>query len=172
MATLAAAKLWASHHDSLLTDIPLPTVVTFASPHPGNEVFAATFDAAITQRRWEYAKDLVPLLPPTDVVADAFIAYVDVSDLGELEKLVLKGLLNTVKSWKFTSVGSLEYIDRSGNRAILGLGELERLAVDIIPEVKKSGVGALAAAHCHGCPGTGCDGGYMSGACAGTCCSS
>lgn len=170
LATLTAAKIAAAHAAGELTDVPVPTVVTFASPHPGNSGFAGYYNAAVTQRRWEFALDIVPLVPPTPEVANAIGDLVKkVPELGEF----LGKLFDVDAAWDWTPVGELMYVNSRGNYTWISLSELHRLEVDILPEILRYGTATLGAAHCHGCPddfGTVCDGGYMTGACADTCC--
>lgn len=58
LANLAAMRL-------LIERGVTATVFTFAAPHPGNEDFATAYDQHIGSVRYEYADDIVPLLPPS-----------------------------------------------------------------------------------------------------------
>ena len=160
MATLAATNLH-------LNGGPSPHVITFASPHPGNSAFAACYDAVITQRRWEFAKDLVPLVPPISGVANdladlaASIPYVG-EDLAKVFRLAAE--------WDYAPVGERMYINSAGHFTAFGLDEQERLLLDIAPEIATGGLAAVGHAHCCTCATKECDGGYQSGVCGGTCC--
>jgi hypothetical protein len=58
LANLAAMRL-------LIERGVTATVFTFGAPHPGNEDFATAYDQHIGSIRYEYADDIVPLLPPS-----------------------------------------------------------------------------------------------------------
>lgn len=160
MATLAAAYL----HQS---GAPSPHVITFASPHPGNAAFASGYDAVISQRRWEFAKDLVPLLPPLPVVAD---------DLAEVAAEIpvvgtdLAAVFKETATWDYKPVGTCMYINSGGHYTSLGIDEPWRLALDIVPEIASGGLAAVGHAHCCVCASKECDGGYQNGVCGGSCC--
>lgn len=76
---------------------------TYAAPHPGNEDFAAAYDGHIASVRYEYADDIVPLLPPSLAFRQMFAAvpfakpYVYRLDLD------------------YSAVGTLRYITRAGD---------------------------------------------------------
>ncbi|MFI4948927.1 MAG: lipase family protein [Alphaproteobacteria bacterium] len=98
LANLAAMRLRAA----------LPTtpvmVATFAGARPGDEAFAAAYDAAIPHgARYEYADDIVPHLPPSD----EFVAmFKNIPEIGPtVQKLTLG----------YASVGDLHFIDWDGN---------------------------------------------------------
>jgi hypothetical protein len=75
---------------------------TYAAPHPGNEDFAAAYDGHIASVRYEYADDVVPLLPPSLAFRHMFAVvpfakpYVHRLDLD------------------YAAVGTLRYITRGG----------------------------------------------------------
>jgi hypothetical protein len=99
LANLAAMRLRAA--------LPKTTpvmVATFAGARPGDDAFAAGYNAAIPHgARYEYADDIVPHLPPSD----EFVAmFKDVPQIGPtVQKLTLG----------YASVGDLHFIDWSGN---------------------------------------------------------
>lgn len=49
-----------------------PTTYTYAAPHPGNEDFATAYDQHLQGVRYEYADDVVPLLPPSLAFREMF----------------------------------------------------------------------------------------------------
>lgn len=181
MASLSAARLWMDHQQGTATNVPLPSVITFASPHPGNSEFKKFYNGVITtSRRWEYAYDIVPIVPLTQPDVVAFRAWAEKhATLSHIEKLLLDGFLALMFTWDYAAVGKIEFIDKHGNHAILDDPEPTRLVLDILPNVEANGLSALAAAHCHACHSKGvdcpgkackCDGGYQSGTCGTTVC--
>jgi triacylglycerol lipase len=77
-------------------------VVTFAAPKAGNHAFANAYNAVMDHTRYEFADDIVPHLPPSDL---------------------LRGILNSVsflnrhlpdlEQFDYARVGSLLYINRA-----------------------------------------------------------
>lgn len=160
MATLAAAYL---HQQGGAA----PHVVTFASPHPGNGAFAAAYDKVIAQRRWEFAKDVVPLVPPTPAVAEDLADLVaEIPDVGA----DLAAIFRDAATWDYQPVGTRLYINSAGHFTHFGLDEAARLALDIAPEIATGGLAAVGHAHCCTCETKECDGGYQRGVCGGDCC--
>lgn len=160
MATLAAAYM---HQNNA----PTPHVITFASPHPGNGAFQAGYDAVISQRRWEFAKDVVPLVPPIPAVAD------DLADLFGAIPVVghdLASVLHEAAKWDYVPVGTCAYINSQGHFTAHCQSEDTRLYVDIIPEITFGGFAAVGHAHCCTCATKECDGGYQSGVGGTGCC--
>jgi hypothetical protein len=66
MANLAAMRL-------LIERGMDATVYTYAGPHPGNEDFAAAYNQHVDGIRYEYADDIVPLLPPSLAFREMFV---------------------------------------------------------------------------------------------------
>lgn len=169
MATIAALRYASDKHGK-------PTVVTFASPMPGNSDFKTAFDAAgLTQTRFENDLDIVPFLPPSSLVATALQAYFKCSDPqpdtpeGFMTKL-LCGVLNlAANEWDYQAVGSGCYIDSSGavHSQTTGWEVVQTLNLSLA--IKDKEFAQIAQAHCHGCPGSDCQGGYMTGVCPGSC---
>jgi hypothetical protein len=157
---------------------PLAGVVTFASPHPGDGDFANGYNALVRQIRYENDLDIVPFLPPSPFEVDAMIGIVDIMIWlagrqfpSIVEVLVeIKKLLDSVRHWNYTSVGTLKFInykyqivpDSSG----LWLNRLEDFGYDFWENGFENGFKKIAAAH-----GIGCGGGYQRGVCP-TLCSS
>ena len=181
MASLGAARLWMDHQQGSATNVPLPSVITFASPHPGNTKFKDFYNGVITtSRRWEYAYDIVPIAPLTQADIVAFRLWLEKhSTLSHFEKMLLDAFLALMFTWDYAAVGKVEYIDAAGNHNPIDNPEAIRLVTDILPNVEANGLAALAAAHCHACHSKGvncpskdckCDGGYQSGTCGTTVC--
>jgi hypothetical protein len=76
-------------------------VVTFAGPKPGDRAFAAAYNAQVAHTRYEYANDIVPLLPPSPH---------DFFDL-LASPLILGGRLAGLQRFDYLQVGVLRYID-------------------------------------------------------------
>ena len=101
LANLAAMRLRAA--------LPAATPVmaaTFAGARPGDDAFAAAYEAAIPHgARYEYADDIVPHLPP----GDAFVAmFQSLPEIGPTVRNLTSG---------YASAGDLHFIDWSGNAA-------------------------------------------------------
>ena len=79
------------------------TIYTFAAPHPGDETFANAFAEHLQATRYEYADDIVPLLPPSLAFREMFASvpfmrpYLHRFDLD------------------YAPVGELRYITKQGN---------------------------------------------------------
>jgi hypothetical protein len=90
-------------------------VITFASPHAGDEDFATAYDAAgISSLRYEFQDDVVPHVPPS-------APFLEI-----LRKIPLTGRwLDPIAGFDYRPVGTLRFVDWSG--AIVGdSGALER----------------------------------------------
>jgi Lipase (class 3) len=93
MSPLAAMK-WLAE-----SDVPRPTVVTFAAPRCGNDDFAAAFAKTIPgMTRYEYGDDIVPHLPPHI----SLIPMLTVASRSRFDDL---------HDYEYQSVGQLFYID-------------------------------------------------------------
>jgi hypothetical protein len=87
------------------TKITAAAVHTFASPRTGDTGFATLYSQLFPTNavRWEYQDDLVPHLPPTAL-------FIDI-----LSKLPIVGkYFRQWTTWDYTSVGSLRFINWSG----------------------------------------------------------
>lgn len=96
LASIAAANIIFNDNR-----IPQPKAVyTFASPHAGDEDFAAGFPENIPVTRYENYLDIVPFLPPEE----GFINLVS--------KIPLVGnLFAKASGWDYAPLGELQYID-------------------------------------------------------------
>jgi hypothetical protein len=80
-------------------------VRTFEGARPGDEAFAKAYGTLVSDAvRYEYADDLVPHLPPSDVFRGLFSGEGPLRDAMHLNK----GLA-------YASVGQLKYIARDGS---------------------------------------------------------
>jgi len=143
MASLAAMRCHA------LEGIKPEAVYTYASPFTGDVDFAVAYNAAISDTRYEYTDDIVPHLPPSPFLADA---------LAELP--VIGKYFKSLTTWEYTSVGTLKFINWSGNIVGESIGlELQRFRrlVELMVELK---FGQIANDH-----DSRCGGGYMSYVC-------
>ncbi len=123
-------------------------VFTYAGPHPGNEDFAAAYDAHIASIRYEYADDIVPLLPPS-------LAFRHMFALVPFAKPYVHRL-----DLDYAAVGTLRYITRAGkivdDSPMLRFQRYTSLAQLMIT----GGFEKIAKDHRGACGG-----GYMSAAC-------
>lgn len=77
-------------------------VYTYAGPHPGNEDFATAYDQHVDSIRYEYADDIVPLLPPSLAFRQMFVQVPFM--LPYLHRFDLD----------YSAVGTLRYITKAG----------------------------------------------------------
>jgi hypothetical protein len=78
-------------------------VYTYASPFTGDLDFALAYNAAIVDVRYEYTDDIAPHLPPSALFADALAMLP-----------VIGSYFKNLTTWDYTSVGTLKFIDWSG----------------------------------------------------------
>jgi Lipase (class 3) len=78
------------------------TVYTYAGPHPGNEDFATAYDQHVNSVRYEYADDIVPLLPPSLAFREMFASVPFMQPY--LHRFDLD----------YAAVGTLRYITKAG----------------------------------------------------------
>ena len=97
MASLSAMRCHA------LEGIEPAAVYTYASPMTGDLGFATAYNTAIVDTRYEYTDDIVPHLPPTSAFADAFAVLP-----------VIGKYFKSLTGWDYTSVGTLKFINWSG----------------------------------------------------------
>lgn len=79
------------------------TIYTFAAPHPGDETFANAFADHLQATRYEYADDIVPLLPPSLAFREMFASVPFMQPY--LHRFDLD----------YAPVGELRYITKEGN---------------------------------------------------------
>lgn len=125
-----------------------PTAYTYAGPHPGNEDFATAYNQHLEAIRYEYADDIVPLLPPSLAFREMF------ASVPFLQPYLHRFDLD------YAAVGTLRYITKAGTiepdsptlrfRRYLSLAEL----------IVDGGFGEIIADH-----GSECGSGYMSAVC-------
>jgi hypothetical protein len=153
MASIAAMRF---HADSAF---PTPTVYTYASARPGDKAFAEAYDKTITQTSYENHLDVLPFVPPSD---DIIGLLADIPEIGKL--------FRTAEGWNYQPVGNRLYIEKSGE-VVENNAKLDAVRVlEIVGKLAELDVAAIGAAHCSSCPGAGCDGGYLRGACPGEVC--
>jgi Lipase (class 3) len=78
------------------------TVYTYAGPHPGDEDFATAYDQHVESVRYEYADDIVPLLPPSLAFREMFASVPFMQPY--LHRFDLD----------YAAVGTLRYITKAG----------------------------------------------------------
>ena len=155
-------------------------VYTYASPRPGNSAFATLCEGKVpNHKRWEYAYDIVPLAPPSPSLANWLASELKKHPLSnEVEQAFVEAFLKMAADWDYKHVGDLRYIGTDGTlHTVFTFDDEHRLEFDILPHIEEVGLlKALGGAHCHLCRCTNsknevvCDGGYMSGTCAGSVC--
>ncbi len=147
-------------------------VMTFASPYPGNAVFAKGYNKVIDQIRYENYLDIVPWLPPNKEIFDHLIPFLDelidgLEHIGfkkELEKF--KRFLNKSLKLNYTPVGTLQYIKKNGdiigdskNLTSIRIATFIALFIEDISD-ELSALKTIGNAH-----RIACGGGYESGVC-------
>jgi len=153
MASIAAMLF---HNNSVF---PTPAVHTYASARPGDKAFAEAYGRAISQTSYENYLDVVPFVPPSD---DIIGSLADIPDFGTL--------FRSAAGWNYQPVGNRLYIEKDAD-VVDNDAKLDALRVlEIVGKLLELDVEAIGAAHCSGCPGAGCAGGYMRGACPGEVC--
>lgn len=80
-----------------------PATYTYAAPHPGDEAFAAAFGQHLEGVRYEYADDIVPLLPPSLAFREMFVSVPFIQPY--LHRFDLD----------YAPVGALRYITKAGS---------------------------------------------------------
>lgn len=143
MASLAAMRCHA------LEGVETTAVYTYASPLTGDLDFATAYNAAIVDTRYEYTDDIVPHLPPTPLFADALAALP-----------VIGNYFKSLTTWEYTSVGTLKFINWSGQIVGESIGlEWQRFKslVELMAELKFD---QIADDH-----NSRCGGGYMTNVC-------
>lgn len=78
------------------------TVYAYAGPHPGNEDFATAYNQHVNSIRYEYANDIVPLLPPSLAFREMFMSVP-----------FMKPYLHRF-DLDYAAVGTLRYITKAG----------------------------------------------------------
>lgn len=96
LASLAAARF------HFLEGIEPSAIYTFASPMPGDDVFASGYPFNGIHDRYEYQDDIVPNVPPDAKLVGLLQA---IPDIGKY--------FNGMQSWNYTPVGTLRFIDWS-----------------------------------------------------------
>ncbi|NJD05745.1 MAG: lipase family protein [Methylococcaceae bacterium] len=161
MAYLAAARL---HREAR----PVTAVHTFAAARAGTDSFAEIYNqAGIPSARYEFGDDLVPHLPPSELLRDTI--HHELSALSGGGFKLLSGLAKTVKAqppvlsalgeviagldrFEYVSVGELRYINRQlhiqGDSPAL---ERQRLVSLFIKLVTPGGFVTVATDHSIAC---------------------
>ncbi len=94
LASLAAARF------HFLEGIEPQAIYTFASPMPGDDVFAGAYPYNGIHTRYEYQDDIVPNLPPDATLVGLLQA---IPDIGKY--------FDGMQNWNYTPVGTLQFID-------------------------------------------------------------
>lgn len=133
----------------------IPTVCTFAAPHPSDEDFATAYNAKVTDStRYEYADDIVPHVPPSLAFRHMFAAVpffqLDPAMAARIHRLDLN----------YTSVGTLQFINWDG--AIVGDSPMLRFNrfESLVKLIIRLGFETIVKDHA-----SQCGGGYMSAVC-------
>jgi Lipase (class 3) len=149
LASLAALRLKQE------TGIAPASVITYASPHPGDSDFAKQYNLEIPYHsRYEYGNDIVPHVVPDAAFIDA------VACLPELGKFC-KGM----ETWDYSAVGSLQFIDWNQKHIVKASSELhiERL-IRLVGAIAEGKFEEIIGAH-----SASSGGGYMGGICSSSC---
>lgn len=139
LASLAAARF------HFLEGIEPTAIYTFASPMPGDDVFAASYPYNGIHSRYEYQDDIVPNLPPDSTLVELLQA---IPDIGKY--------FDGMQSWDYTPVGTLQFINWSDQ--IVGASPL--LAAQRVLSLLKL-MGELQFSTIMGDHGADCGDGYM-----------
>lgn len=154
MAPIAAMRL-------ALEEGIISTVRTFAAPHSGDEDFASTYNAKITDStRYEFADDIVPHVPPSLAFRHMFAAVPFFQLNPAVGDRVRRFDLN------YTSVGKLRYIERNGTVADDSQTLRFKRFESLVRLLAEGGFRTIVDDH-----SSGCGGGYMSGVCPSDVCS-
>jgi len=87
--------------------------IFFAGPNPGDTDFCNAFNTEFPNTlRYQNYLDIVPLLPATPMVIDTIETI-----LGSILPQKIKNLLDDAKSWNYSYVGTMMYIDESRDPA-------------------------------------------------------
>lgn len=172
LASIGAALL------HLADGITAREVVTFASPHPGDQAFVDGYPSALPVTRYENYLDIVPFVPPTDAFYQFFSGISDTwvgKEFCKIFPFICKAIENA-STWDYASLGALSFVTSSGEvvgaddyRAdvdyrliqIFGtlfglLGDDEAVSVEaLVQQAPRSfshtGLATIGAAHCIAC---------------------
>jgi triacylglycerol lipase len=148
MAPIAAMRL-------ALEEGVISTVRTFAVPHPGDEDFAAAYNAKITDSiRYEFADDIVSHVPPSLAFKHMFAAVPFFQLNPAVADRIRRFDLN------YTSVGRLQYINRDGSLVDDSPTLRFKRFESLVRLLAEGGFKTIVDDH-----SSRCGGGYMSGIC-------
>lgn len=167
-------------YQARLDRFPLVGTVTFASPHPGDQVFAEEYQkVALLPTRYENDLDLVPFLPPTPFEADSMIGILDLLILlaHRINPTIthiledFKTAIQSAASWNYAPLGTLKFITSTHQvvpySSKLWLHRLEDFLINFQENGFEQGFWNIADAHT-----IACGGGYQKGVCPNVCSSS
>ncbi len=188
LASIGAALMY------LQNGIQATSVVTFASPLPGDQQFVNMYPSVLQPvTAFENYLDLVPFLPPSKTFFEDFQPIADTwlgKEFCKLFPYICNALSNASK-WDYASLGDLHYVTYSGTvvdasdplaapdyrlvqilLTLFGLNSdlttFADLAAQPATSLSHSGLSRIGAAHCIACkantPSDFCAGGYMTGA--------
>lgn len=149
------------------------TVVTFASPLPGNGDFAKAFKNLFNQPNYFNYLDIVPFVPPGPLSSEGwaatFVAAAAVAGklgLEELAAVFLKvaGLLADAGLWDYTSTATVDYFIKSDGTVTDNSWVYDEFYLAVTEHLVTGQFEKIINAHSHECGG-----GYMSAVCAGLC---
>jgi len=144
---LAALAAWRLHADAIKT---ASGVYTYAAPRTADATFANAYDAVFQHQRYEFEDDIVPCLPPSGALVNTLRALgVNLQNLPLLE---------------YESVGTLRFIDWSGQVVPDSLLLPARRLWSLVGRIIRGDFAGIARDHAGGCGG-----GYMSRVCPGVC---
>lgn len=113
---LASLGAWLLHNHGLH-----PTqVVTFASPNTGTTGFAAAYNGALNQLRYENYLDIVPFVPPESEWVDLLAR---IPQIGRI--------FREAEDWNYEPLGGLHYIQKDGTV----IGDSSKLRAKRIAEI-------------------------------------
>jgi hypothetical protein len=147
LASLAAAQC------AEVEQVTPTAVYTYASPMTGDNNFAVAYNGlGFPDIRYEYTDDLVPHLPPSPIIADLFAPIP-----------VIGPYFQTVAKWDYNSVGTLQFIDWSGNIVGDSLSLAWKRFVSLFELMAEFDFSQIGADHKAACPVKG--EGYMTQIC-------
>lgn len=164
MASIAAVLL---KRDPSLPD---PTYVcTFASARVGDSQFRDAYNERINQTSYEAHLDLVPFLPPSNIVMESMS-----KPMLEMIEGVLWSEASSPKKdnykWDYQTLGNRRYIDENGEIINDVTRDLDKKRItDIEQNTNFSSWDEFNQAHCSGCLSDNCGGKYVNAIAASIC---
>lgn len=170
---LASIGAWYLSQVSKTVQASQVTVVTFASPMPGNGEFSLGFKNIFNQANYFNYLDMVVFLPPSSYSADAWSATFETAStiatklgLKELAAILLNisNLMLDAAGWDYTSAAAIDYFIKSDGTISDDILYYAEFYAAVTEHLVTGQIEKVLAAHSHLCGG-----GYMSAVCNGLC---